>query len=82
MQVRTVHIAETMLPTRHGNFRLRGYKHSVRLPPPIAASASRRRVHGNFAPVLLALVLAHPRLLHSLLYVFLPARLSARLEPD
>jgi hypothetical protein len=28
-QVRTVHIAETMLPTRHGNFRLRGYKHSV-----------------------------------------------------
>jgi len=29
MQVRTVHIAETMLPTRHGNFRLRGYKHSV-----------------------------------------------------
>jgi hypothetical protein len=29
-QIRTVHIAETMLPTRHGNFRLRGYKHSVR----------------------------------------------------
>jgi hypothetical protein len=29
-QVRTVQIAETMLPTRHGNFRLRGYKHSVR----------------------------------------------------
>ncbi|GBF97543.1 GTP cyclohydrolase [Raphidocelis subcapitata] len=27
--VRTVHIAETMLPTRHGNFRLRGYKHSI-----------------------------------------------------
>lgn len=27
--VRTVHIAETMLPTRHGNFRLRGYKHST-----------------------------------------------------
>ncbi|KAI8467407.1 MAG: GTP cyclohydrolase II-domain-containing protein [Monoraphidium minutum] len=27
--VRTVHIAETMLPTRHGNFRLRGYKHSM-----------------------------------------------------
>jgi hypothetical protein len=26
-----VHIAETMLPTRHGNFRLRGYKHSVRV---------------------------------------------------
>lgn len=22
-------IAETLLPTRHGNFRLRGYKHSV-----------------------------------------------------
>ncbi|KIZ07919.1 GTP cyclohydrolase II [Monoraphidium neglectum] len=28
-KVRTVHIAETMLPTRHGNFRLRGYKHST-----------------------------------------------------
>ena len=28
-KVRTVHIAETNLPTRHGNFRLRGYKHSI-----------------------------------------------------
>jgi hypothetical protein len=28
-QVRTVYIAETMLPTKHGKFRLRGYKHSV-----------------------------------------------------
>ena len=28
-QVRTVYIAETNLPTRHGNFRLRGYKHSI-----------------------------------------------------
>ncbi|KAI8466855.1 MAG: GTP cyclohydrolase II-domain-containing protein [Monoraphidium minutum] len=27
--VRTVYIAETLLPTRHGNFRLRGYKHSI-----------------------------------------------------
>ena len=26
----TCFIAETLLPTRHGNFRLRGYKHSVR----------------------------------------------------
>lgn len=25
-----MYIAETMLPTKHGNFRLRGYKHSVR----------------------------------------------------
>jgi hypothetical protein len=30
-QVRTVFIAETQLPTRHGSFRLRGYKHSVRV---------------------------------------------------
>ncbi|KIZ05211.1 GTP cyclohydrolase II [Monoraphidium neglectum] len=29
VSVRTVQIAETMLPTRHGNFRLRGYKHST-----------------------------------------------------
>jgi hypothetical protein len=28
-QVRTVYVAETMLPTRHGSFRLRGYKHSI-----------------------------------------------------
>jgi hypothetical protein len=27
--VKTRYIAETLLPTRHGNFRLRGYKHSV-----------------------------------------------------
>ncbi|GBF98791.1 GTP cyclohydrolase II [Raphidocelis subcapitata] len=27
--VRTVYIAETMLPTKHGNFRLRGYKHTI-----------------------------------------------------
>ncbi len=26
-------IAETLLPTRHGNFRLRGYKHSVSRVP-------------------------------------------------
>jgi hypothetical protein len=28
--VKTRFIAETLLPTRHGKFRLRGYKHSVR----------------------------------------------------
>jgi hypothetical protein len=27
--VKTRYIAETLLPTRHGKFRLRGYKHSV-----------------------------------------------------
>lgn len=30
-RVKTRYIAETLLPTRHGKFRLRGYKHSVRL---------------------------------------------------
>lgn len=29
--VKTRYIAETLLPTRHGKFRLRGYKHSVSL---------------------------------------------------
>lgn len=29
-KVVTKFIAETLLPTRHGRFRLRGYKHSVR----------------------------------------------------
>ncbi|KIZ05210.1 hypothetical protein MNEG_2749 [Monoraphidium neglectum] len=29
VKVRTVFIAETQLPTRHGSFRLRGYKHSI-----------------------------------------------------
>lgn len=32
-RVKTRYIAETLLPTRHGKFRLRGYKHSVRLNP-------------------------------------------------
>lgn len=36
--VKTRFIAETLLPTRHGKFRLRGYKHSVR-PPVVAATA-------------------------------------------
>jgi hypothetical protein len=30
LDVKTRYIAETLLPTRHGKFRLRGYKHSVR----------------------------------------------------
>lgn len=30
-QVKTRFIAETLLPTKHGKFRLRGYKHSVRV---------------------------------------------------
>lgn len=29
LHVKTRYIAETLLPTRHGKFRLRGYKHSV-----------------------------------------------------
>jgi hypothetical protein len=32
-KVVTKFIAETLLPTRHGKFRLRGYKHSVRILP-------------------------------------------------
>lgn len=32
-QVATRFIAETLLPTKHGNFRLRGYKHSVSRTP-------------------------------------------------
>jgi hypothetical protein len=28
-RVITKFIAETLLPTKHGNFRVRGYKHSV-----------------------------------------------------
>jgi hypothetical protein len=31
LNVKTRYIAETLLPTRHGKFRLRGYKHSVSL---------------------------------------------------
>lgn len=34
LSVKTRYIAETLLPTRHGKFRLRGYKHSVRLRQP------------------------------------------------
>lgn len=38
LDVKTRYIAETLLPTRHGNFRLRGYKHSVR---PLAQEGGR-----------------------------------------
>lgn len=32
LECRTEFVAETMLPTRHGIFRLRGYRHTVRQP--------------------------------------------------
>ncbi len=33
LDVRTEFVAETLLPTKHGRFRLRGYRHSVRAGP-------------------------------------------------
>lgn len=38
-----MYIAETLLPTRQGKYRLRGYKHSVRATG--AAAAARQREH-------------------------------------
>lgn len=38
--VKTRYIAETLLPTRHGKFRLRGYKHSVSREYPTALGAA------------------------------------------
>ena len=43
----TKFVAETLLPTRQGKFRLRGYRHTVRVPPaaccllPAATTAGR-----------------------------------------
>jgi hypothetical protein len=42
VNVKTRFIAETLLPTRYGKFRLRGYKHSVRGQRRQGASAVRQ----------------------------------------
>lgn len=39
----TKFIAETLLPTRHGKFRVRGYKHSVGGVAWLGASAARQQ---------------------------------------
>lgn len=39
----TKFVAETLLPTRHGKFRLRGYRHTVRLPPAALVCAAVQR---------------------------------------
>lgn len=64
--VKTRFIAETLLPTRHGRFRLRGYKHSVSAGSRTAECACSTQVGssaGNGLPLLLRLRLTDCRIL-------------------
>lgn len=52
----TKFIAETLLPTRHGKFRVRGYKHSVRATNPRCSwclvMMEQTRLHHHTTPIL------------------------------
>lgn len=54
--VKTRYIAETLLPTRHGKFRLRGYKHSVSRHTQAWLGWDRAGRHNAAAPDLLVTV--------------------------